>query len=379
MKKLWEKIKKTSLFFKLMTVYAVLLIAAVVVLLVWEWNALEDYQTDYDTRYAEAEARAEQGNTLCIEEYVAKYTRDVHKQLLLENIDEDNTYYTDEQLVEYKLDSIDFDNISYAKNEKNYLDYRPVYDIKAGDEVIATVTLASGSVDEFGFNTWKINGVSVDADVSIGASVELIVEKGMNVYVGDTEVADTFITEEKTITSNIYDRIVELTGEEEKLYTYRITGLMNTEDVRVLDQSGNEIAYVENEGVREYVSVPDEETAEKCKTYVDNIVVAYILYTNKWSTMDEMLTHTVNGSAAASAIKRADESVAYTRKPSTIDYTSKQVDNIHMVSDDLFYCDVVYEIEKLVSRNTVNESIKFTLLIRKQGDSWLLEDMAYNE
>ena len=379
MKKLWEKIKKTSLFFKLMVVYSVLLIAAVVVLLVWEWDSLEEYQNDYDTRYAEAEARAEQGNTLCIEEYVAEYTKELHKQLLLENIDEDNTYYTDEQLVEYKLNQLDFDNISYAKNEKNYLDYRPVYDIKAGDEVIATVTLASGSVDEFGFSTWKINGVSVDADVSINETVELTIENGMSVYVGETAVADTYITEENTITSNIYDRIVELTGEEEKLFTYRITGLMNTEDVRVLDQSGNEIAYVENDGVREYVSVPDEATVEKCKAYADDIVVAYILYTNKWSVMDEMLAHTVSGSAAASAIKRADESVAFTRKPSSIDYTSKQVDNIHMVSDDLFYCDVVYEIEKLVSKNTVNEAIKFTILVRKQGDSWLLEDMAYNE
>ena len=104
-----------------------------------------------------------------------------------------------------------------------------------------------------------------------------------------------------------------------------------------------------------------------------------MLYTNRWSTMDQMLAYTVSGSAASSAIKRADDSVVYTRKPSTIEYTSKLVDNIHKVSDELFYCDVVYEIEKKVSGKPVNEFIKFTLLIRKQGDSWLLEDMAYNE
>lgn len=379
MKKIWEKLKKTSLFFKLMAVYTVLLFTAVVVLLVWEWGALEDYQNDYDTRYAEARERAEQGNRLCIEEYVAQYTRDVYKQLILENIDEDNTYYTDEQLVEYKLSTLDFDNISYVKNEKNYLEHRPVYDIKAGDEVIATVTLGSGAVDEFGFNTWKINGVSVDADVNLNGIVELVVEKGMKVYVGDVEVPETSIIEETTIVSNIYDRIVELTGEEEKLFRYRISGLMNIEDVKVLDQSGNEIMYVENQGVREYISRPDEATEEQCISYTDAIVQAYVLYTNRWSTMDEMLKYTVSGSAAASAIRRADESVAFTRKPSSIEYTSKLVDNIHIVSEDLFYCDVVYEIKKIVSRNTVNEAIKFTLLIRKQGDSWLLEDMAYNE
>lgn len=379
MKKIWEKIKKTSLFLKLMVAYAVILVVAVIVLLVWEWDALEEYQNDYDTRYAEAKERAEQGNTLCIEDYVAGYTKDFHKELLLENIDEDNTYYTDEELVEYKLSSLNFDNISYVKNEKNYLEHRPVYDIKAGEEIIATVTLASGSIDEFGFSTWKINGVSVDANVDVTESVELVIENGMSVYVGDVEIAETLVTDTTTIVSNIYDRIVELTGKEEKMFTYHITNLMNTEDIKVLDKDGNEIMYVENEGVRQYISRPDNETVNKCTEYADNIVQAYVLYTNKWSTMDEMLAHTVSGSAAASAIKRADDSVVFTRKPSSITYTSKTVDNIHVVSDELFYCDVVYEIEKIVSKKPVNESIKFTLLIRKKGDSWLLEDMAYNE
>lgn len=379
MKKVWEKLKKTTIFFKFMVVYSVLLIIAVIVLLVWEWGALKDYQTDYDTRYAEAKERAEQGNTLCIDEYVKQYTRDFHKQLLLENIDEDNLYYTDEQLVEYKLSSLDFDNISYEKNEGNYLENRPVYDIKAGDEVIATVTLTSGSIDEFGFNTWKISGASVDASIEYADTVELTVENGMSVYVGDAAVEEKYITEESTIVSNIYDRVVELAGEEEKLFTYKLSGLINADDIKVLDETGNEILYVEKEGVREYVSRPDEATVEQCTTYADAIVQAYVLYTNRWSTMDQMLAYTVSGSAASSAIKRANDSVVYTRKPSTIEYTSKLVDNIHKVSDELFYCDVVYEIEKKVSGKPVNEFIKFTLLIRKQGDSWLLEDMAYNE
>ncbi len=379
MKKLWEKIKKTSLFFKLMVVYSVVLIGAVIALLVWEWDALKDYQDDYDKRYAEAKERAEYGNTLCIEEYVSQYTKDLHKQLILASIDEDNTYYTDEQLVEYKLSLLDFDNISYAKNEKNYMEHRPVYDIKAGEEVIATVTLMSGSVDEFGFNTWKINGVSVDANVDVIGSVDLVVEDGMKVYVGDVEVADTLITETKTIVSNIYDRIVELTGVEEKMHCYSIEGLMNTEDIRVVDENGEEIMYVENDGVRQYISRPDETTAQQCTEYADNIVQAYVRYTNRWSTLTEMLNYTVDGSAAASAIRRADDSVVFTRKPSKIDYTSKIVDNIHKVSDNLFYCDVEYQIQKIVYGDPVDESIKFTLLIRKQGDSWLLEDMAYNE
>ncbi len=379
MSKFIEKIKKTSLFFKLMVVYSFLLIVAVVCLLIWEWGTLEDYQSDYDARYAAAEERAKQGNSLCIEEYVAEYTKDFHKKLLLENIDEDNTYYTDEQLVEFKLSKLDFDKISYKKNEKNYQETRPVYDIVIGDEIIATVTLGSGAIDEFGFNSWKINGVSVDSDIDVTESVELTIEDGMKVYVGDVEVADTFITETKTIVQNIYDRVVKLTGQEEKLYTYSIKGLINTEDIKVIDSKGTEIMYIENEGVRKYVSIPDEATVKECTEHADKIVKAYVLYTNKWSTMGEMLKYTVSGSAAASAIKRADDSVVFTRKPSKIDYTSKVIDNIHKVSDDLFYCDVDYKIQKIVYGKSVDESIKFTLLIRKQGGDWLLEDMAYNE
>lgn len=379
MKKMLEKIKKASLFCKLMLIYSFLLVVAVVCLLVWEWGALEDYQSDYDARYAKAEEKASKGNIACIEEYVSKYTKELHGKLLLENFINDSMYYTSEEFVEYKLNQLDFNNISYKKNEKNYTELKPVYDIFAGEEVIATVTLGVGEIDEFGFNSWKINGTSVDASVDAPANVELVVENGMKVYVGEKEVPDTFIVETRTIATNIYDRILKLTGVEEKLYVYKVDGLLHADDLRVVDELGNEIMYVENNGVRQYASTPDETITKKCTEYADTIVKAYVHYTNRWSTMSEMLTYTVSGSAAASAIKRADDSVVFTRKPSKIDYTSKVIDNIHKVSDDLFYCNVDYKIQKIVYGDPVDESIKFTLLIRKQGTSWLLEDMAYNE
>ena len=379
MSKIIEKFKKSSLFCKLMLVYSLLLVVAVVCILVWEWGALSDYQSDYDTRYAAAKEKADKGNTVCIEEYVNAYNKELHSELLLKEMDNDNIFYTAEQFVEYKIKQIDFGNITYKKNDKNYTENRPVYDIVSGDNVIATVTLGAGEIDEFGFNSWKVNGTSVDSNVDASGTVKFVIENGMKVYVGEKEVPETFITETSTIVTNIYDRIVKLTGVEEKLFEYTVNGLLNEEDLKVVDEHGTEIMYIENEGVRQYVSRPDEDTAQKCTGYADEIVKAYVLYTNRWSTMGEMLAHTVSGSAAASAIKRADDSVIFTRKPSKIDYTSKVIDNIHMVSDDLFYCDVDYKIQKIVSKKPVDESIKFTLLIRKQGNSWLLEDMAYNE
>lgn len=379
MKKMIEKLKKSSLFCKLMLTYSFLLIIAVICLLVWEWGALEDYQSDYDTRYAEAEEKASKGNITCIEEYVAQYTKELHGKLLLENLKNDSLFYTSEEFAQYKLNQLDFNNISYKKNDKNYTETRPVYDILAGEEIIATVTLGVGEIDEFGFNSWKINGTSVDASVDASAKVELVVENGMKVYIGEKEVPDTFITETKTIAKNIYDRIVKLTGVEEKLYVYKVEGLLNEDDLKVVDEAGSEIMYVENDGVRQYISRPDEAITKECTEYADVIVKAYINYTNRWSTMNQMLAYTVNGSAAASAIKRADASVVFTRKPSKIDYTSRVIDNIHKVSEDLFYCDVDYKIQKIVYGKPVDECIKFTLLIRKQGGSWLLEDMAYNE
>ncbi len=379
MSKIIEKFKKSSLFSKLMLVYSFILVIAVICILVWEWGALSDYQSDYDTRYAAAKEKADKGNTVCIKEYVNVYNEELHSNLLLKEMDDDNIFYTAEQFVEYKIKQIDFENITYKKNDKNYTEIRPVYDIVSGDDVIATVTLGTGEIDEFGFNSWKVNGTSVDSNINASGTVKLVIEKGMKVYVGNKEVPETFKTNESTIVTNIYDQIVKLTGVEEKLYSYTVNGLLNIEDLKVVDEDGNEIMYIENEGMRQYISRPDEATALKCTEYADEIVKAYVLYTNRWSTMNDMLKYTVGGSAAASAIKRADDSVIYTRKPSKIDYTSKVIDNIHMVSDDLFYCDVDYKIQKVVSKKPVDESIKFTLLIRKQGSSWLLEDMAYNE
>jgi len=377
-KKIWAAWKKTSLFFKLMVPYSIVLIIAVIVVCVWEWDALKEYQADYNARYEEAEEKAAKGNTACIEEYVAQYTKELHKELVVKEVKEDNPYYTDEELVDYKLQSIDFDNISYKQNEKNYTDLKPVYDILAGEQVIATVTLGAGSIDEFGFNTWKVNGVSVDGTIEYPASIKLSIENGMSVMVGDVAVTDDSLTETTTITENIYDRIFELSGEEEKIMKYTLSGVLNAEDIKVVDASDKEVSYIEEDGVRVYKEQPSAEDVEWCTAAADRVTQAYVKYTNKWISMAEMLNYTVSGSAAASAVKRSESSVSFARKPSTIDYTSKVVDNIHVISSSLFYCDVSYEIEKKVSGKPTTETIMFTLILRKKGDVWQLDDMAFN-
>lgn len=380
-KAVWTAWKNTTGFFKFMILWAVLLIGILVGVCVWEWDALKEYQADYNTRYAEAEEKASKGNKICIEEYVAKYTKDVHREKVLAEAKTDNAYYTLEELVDNKLSKLDFDSISYVKNEANYSDSRPVYDIKAGEEVIATVTLGAGSVDEFGFNTWRVNGVSVDTYLETLQSVKLTVEEGMVVTVKDKSPAEGSLSETKTITSNIYDRIKELSGEEEKIYTYKLSGILNSDDIKVVDASGNELTYTEVEGVRVYKGLVDAATQKWCEETVDPIVQAYVKYTNRWITTAQMLSYCVSStsnSSAASAIKRSESSVSFARKPSSIDYTSKTVDNIHVISDNLFYCDVVYEISKKINSGITQESIKFTLVVRKINGQWLLDVMAFN-
>ncbi len=380
-KAVWTAWKNTTGFFKFMVIWSILLIGVAVGICVWEWDALADYQADYNARYAEAEENASKANILCIEEYVSTYTKDMHRQKVLAEATTDNAYYTVEELVDNKLSDIDFENITYAENEENYADNRPVYDILAGDEVIATVTLAAGSVDEFGFNTWRVSGVSVDSYLETPGDVKVSIEEGMSVTVKDLAPAEGSLTETKTVTENIYDRVKELTGQEENIYQYTLSGILNTDDVKVVDAAGNELTYTEVDGVRVYKGIVDEATQKMCEEAVDPIVQAYIKYTNRWITMDDMLTYTVSSSStssAASAIKRSADSVRFARKPSTIDYTSKTVDNIHVISDDLFYCDVVYEISKKVSSSIVEETVNFTLVMYKQNGKWLLDRMAYN-
>ncbi len=380
-KAVWTAWKKTTGFFKFMVAWSVLLIGVIVGVCVWEWDALKAYQSDYNARYEAAEEKASKGNILCIEEYVSKYTKEQHKELVMKDVVVDNAYYTAEELVDNKLTTVDFDNISYVKNEKNYQDARPVYDILAGDEVIATVTLGAGSIDEFGFNTWKVNGVSVDASLSKLDSVKLTVEEGMTVTVRDKAPAEGSLTKTTTITQNIYDRIVDLSGEEEKIHNYTLSGILNPDDIKVTDSAGNELSYVEVEGVRVYKTNVDDATRAWVETAIDRVVQAYVKYTNKWITMNQMLAYTVSDNStasAASAIKRSADSVIFARKPSTIEYTSKVVDNIHVIKDNLFYCDVDYAISKKVSGKMVDETIKFTLVMRKIGDQWLIDRMAYN-
>ena len=380
-KAVWTAWKNTTGFFKFTFIWSIVLIGVLVGVCAWEWDALAGYQADYNDRYAKAEADASKGNVLCIEKYVSDYTKEAHREKVLASAKTDNAYYTVEELVDNKLSKIDFSNISYVKNEENYSDARPVYDILAGEEVIATVTLGVGSVDEFGFNTWRINGVSVDSYLETLGNVKLTIEEGMKVTVKDKVPAEGALTETKTITSNIYDRIKELSGQEENVYSYTLVGILNPEDIKVVDANNNELTYTEVNGVRVYKGIVDETTQKMCEDAVDPIVQAYVKYTNRWITMEQMLNYTVTSSStssAASAIKRSADSVRFAKKPSTIEYTSKIVDNIHVISDNLFYCDVYYAISKKVSGKMTDETIKFTLVMYKQNGKWLLDRMAYN-
>lgn len=380
-KAVWTAWKKTSGFFKFTFIWSILLVGVIIGVCVWEWDALAGYQADYNDRYAKAEADASKGNALCIEEYVAKYTKELHREKVLAAAKTDNAYYTLEELVDDKLSKIDFTKISYVKNEANYSDTRPVYDILAGEEVIATVTLGAGSIDEFGFNTWRVSGVSVDSYLETPGSIKLSIEEGMKVTVKDKAPAEGSLTETSTITSNIYDRVKELSGQEENIYNYTLSGILNVEDIKVVDGAGKELSYTEVNGVRVYKGIVDEATQKMCEDAVDPVVQAYVKYTNRWITMEQMLNYTVpssSTSSAASAIKRSADSVRFAKKPSTINYTSKIVDNIHVISDNLFYCDVYYAISKKVSGKMTDETIKFTLVMYKQNGQWLLDRMAYN-
>lgn len=372
MKHFIEKIKEWTLFKKLMIIYAILLTGIIAGICIWEWDLLSSYQQDY-------EKAKEAGNPeLFIQKYIENFSQEEYKKILMESLSSDNLFYTKEILAEQEVKNYYCGEIRSERNEKKYTEHKPAYDIYSGDRLIMTIQLGVASKDEFGFNEWKAGRIELNTYFSYTEEAEFITDSTMKATINGIEVSDEYIKE--NIEEKTAQKIAGFFETDYKIERYVVPGLIAGYELKVYDAAGNEIKGVETDRGIDYTIISDENIQKTYENRINELMDAYIKYTNNHITVEEMLTFTRQGSSAASIVLRSEEPLSWITKPDKLEIRSHEIDNIRQIRDDLIVCHVKYDIFKTYQWNYVSdtlseETVEYNLLLRNVNGIWILEDM----
>lgn len=371
MKKITDKIKGLKLFTKLMIVYVIIAIIAIVILCIKEWNALEGYQSDYDM------AKEKSSPELFMETYLEEFTVDMYRELLLKAEQTEYKFYTKEAVADRMAAFFDKENIRFEKNQEQYKDSSPVYNIFSGENKLLTLYLGVSKRDEFGFNIWKEGKIEINADMLKFEDAEFVIDSTMTAKINGIQVTEEYIKE--PFDKKLSEALASVMEEQPVYNIYKVNELFDKGDLKVYDKNGNEVAYTQTDSYMDYTLLGDEGKAE-IEARVDEIMMRYINYLNRLSDMNSMLNVTVYGSNAYNSIKDTSRAIVWVYRPENIEIKSKQIDNIRRVSDDIIVCQVNYNIFKTyadgyISEGLSDETISLYLVLRKSDEVWRLDNL----
>ena len=379
MKKIWNKIKDVkhwSLFAKLVTAYMLLFAIVIVVICVWEWNALADYEADNQA------AKKNSNPDVYISSYVEEFTREKYEAILTESIEAGgNAFYTTDTLVDYVSGGYDNGDIKSEKNDK-WTESRPAYDIYAGDELLLTLTLGVKSKDDFGYNIWKEGEIKLASELVFDNEVSLIADSDMKVTVNGVEVTSEYITDVEN-SDAVNERIAELVDGEYKLYRYSISNLLEGYELKVTDSMGNELSYVDNDGVRDYSVRATGDVMADIESRVTDTMEAYAKIINKVIDRSNMTKYFYEDGPLYEIFgsQQFKDSMYWNFAARSIEFVREDVTDIRFVSEDIFVCNIDFEANKTydrkynVNENLLNETFRGEAVFVKVGEEWYLDTL----
>ena len=376
MKKIIEKIKSWSLFKKITIIYILLLAVAITGICIWEWNALADYQADNEA------AKKSSNPDLYISQYTETFTLDKYKTIISESLEKSgNPFYNTETLVDYISSDYKSGSISSTKNEK-WTESRPAYDIYSGEELLLTLTLGVKSKNDFGYNVWKEGQIKLATELVYDEKVSFIADSKMKAYINGVEVTSEYISD--GINSDaVNERLSILAGGEYKLCMYSVRNLLEGYELKVTDNLGNEINYIERDGVRDYTKRAEASAEDAIETRVVETMEAYAKIINKVINRTNMTKyfHPDGPMYEVFGSQQFKDSMYWNFAAKSIEFVREEVTDIRLISDNIMICNINFEANKTYDRKyNVNENLLHevfsgeAVFVKKDGE-WYLDTL----
>lgn len=372
-----KKRVKSKAFKYCMWTYVALWLVATAVICITLWKKLDAYQGDYDAKYqADYLAAQEAANPdLIMDEVLLQFTADniaglveeMKPQILsrFETIEDYKAFYS--KYVTGK-------SFTYEKDEENYSDSRPVYNVYADSVLFAKVSLKSNGIrDEFGFLSWKLDDIVISENNYQYFDVYLKVSDDMKIYINGEIVGDTEYVRGDSVVNELTDKGKELTGTAYGYKVYYAGDMVTNPVIQVLDSEGNDITgnYVmeENELMNYAVTAPEgfkEQVSERvvkfCETYV------YHIYGKASAT--EVLGMMVDGSEAEAILYDIQPTLAWAWMPDTVEILSEEYEELIYYSEDYFSCKSIINIRKADEKQEEYEEFICQWLFKNVNGEW---------
>ena len=158
-------------------------------------------------------------------------------------------------------------DITYKLNENSTDDEKPTYDIYAGEEKILSVGLNGEKKENrlglLSFNAWEVTYIQPKMENGL-YTCNILVPNNFKVYVNDKELNENQIVE--TVQDEGLTQISKYV-EIPYIVKYEVTELLKKPNVKILDENGNEVQYIEEGNTvskeLDFITAETEEEAKK--------------------------------------------------------------------------------------------------------------------
>lgn len=350
-------------------IYSLIWIVLIGAGLFYVWNLLIDYEASIPDVNMEKH----------LEEFDASHIGNLYDKFPLEL----NEYEDKDAVKNWFCQAVADKELSFRKFTGKYTNSTPVYEVLAGENVIAAVLFTENGKNDHGFSVWEMSQVSFEGYGPDFFDVTVKVPQNAEVLVNGQLIDGKYLTAEEPVelASNIADFVEQVPGY--RIYT--ITHLANMPEIKV---AGDNIREVLDE---EYTVCYDFGTDEDLKNQVAGRITAmtrefgaYIINKGSLGTLQSYMVgkakEYVSNIPAVWAYLVGEE-YYYT-------FENETIENFVRYSEDCFSCEASYTLN-VSYRGTRSISYDTRLIctyIKKDGIWYLAdfrmenkEDMNQNE
>lgn len=349
--------KKANKGFRIfLLVYSLILIMIIGAGLFYVWDLLIDYEASIPD--------------VNMEKHLADFNetsiRTLYGRFPLELEEFENLEAVENQICQSVADA----ELSYRKQAGTYTNSSPVYEVLAGENVIATASFTENGKNNHGFSVWELSDVSFTGygleffDVTVKTPLDAVI------FVNGRLIDEAYRTSEETVTlaKNISEYVQEVPGY--KIYT--IEHLANVPEIEV---NGNRMCKAVSE---DYTVFYDFDTDEELKSQVSERITAmtrefgtYII--NKGS-LPRLQSYMVG--KAREYVSNIPAVWAYlVGEEYNYTFSNETIENFVRYSEDCFSCEAGYTLT-VTYRETrsISYDTKLICTYIKQDGVWYLAD-----
>ncbi len=357
-----------SRFGSFMKIYTIILAVIAVGICAIVWTKLKKYQNDYDS--------AKQAGSA--ENYVQDFADGLDYNSILEYIDNYGLNVMKgiaprENHARYFANLISVYGVSFRENEKS-TDSIPVYDIMAGDDRIAVISLkASGKNDNFGFHGWTLKDMAFDTDEIEYTDIDIWAPAGCKVAYNMQELSNEYIMESNTSDDDFSRKLKSLGVKLSSDVRYHIEYTFGNRNIAAINADGEMLKAVVNGSVYDFRQ-ESTEMSDDLKIYVMDVMDSYIYTLYKKKSFAEISGYIEPDSDAYRMISEVLTSAAWGWTPDTVNILEHDVTDYVSYGDDAFSCRYYGRIYKFKegAMESGEEKFNYRIIFRNKGGKWLM-------